>query len=81
MEGWRAEEVELSDALLGRDHSKDYRCSVPNVLERYVMGFQDAQALIRVALVNRHLIPACKRTLGDVENRVRSDVYGKHTHH
>ena len=55
LEGWRAEEEGLWDGLLRRDLPKSYRSSVPRVFERYVMGFQDAQALIRVALVDEHV--------------------------
>jgi hypothetical protein len=51
-EGWRAEEAGLRDALLHRDHANEYRDGPPNVFERYVMGFQDGQALIRAAWVD-----------------------------
>lgn len=55
MEGWRAEEEGLRDALLNSDHTNDYRYSPPDVCERYAMGFGDGQALIRLSWVNRHL--------------------------
>ena len=48
-EGWRAEEEGLRDALLNRDHTSEYRHASPALLERYVLGFQDGQALIRAA--------------------------------
>ncbi len=51
-EGWRAEEEGLRDALLHRDHTKEYRNAPPGVFERYMLGFQDGQALIRAAWVN-----------------------------
>jgi hypothetical protein len=48
-DGWHAEEEGLRDALLNRDHLNDYRHAPPEVLERYVLGLQDGQALIRAA--------------------------------
>lgn len=51
---WRAEEEGLKDALLNRDHTNEYRNAGPGVLERYVQGFQDGQALIRAAWVDMH---------------------------
>ena len=48
-EGWLAEEQGLRDALLTRDHSYHYRSQLPSVFDRYLLGFQDAQALIRMA--------------------------------
>lgn len=53
-EGWRAEEQGLRDALLTRDHSYHYRSHLPSVFDRYLLGFQDAQALIRMASMERH---------------------------
>lgn len=55
LEGWRAEEEGLRDALLNRDHTNNYQYSPPGVFVRYAMGFQDGQALIRLAWVERHL--------------------------
>jgi hypothetical protein len=55
LEGWRAEEAGLLDALLNRDHAKHYRYSPPGVFMRYAMGLEDGQALIRLAWVDRHL--------------------------
>ena len=51
-DGWRAEEQGLRDALLMRDHSNHYRSCLPEVFARYLMGFQDAQTLIRMAQLN-----------------------------
>ena len=51
-DGWQAEEAGLRDALLNRDHTSDYRHAPPDLLERYVLGFQDGQALIRAAWVD-----------------------------
>ena len=56
LEGWRAEEDGLRDALLHRDHTKLYRYSPPGVFVRYAMGFEDGQALIRLAWVERHFV-------------------------
>ncbi|HSA62880.1 MAG TPA: hypothetical protein VLE03_11645 [Nitrospiraceae bacterium] len=53
LEGWRAEEEGLRDALLNRNHTNEYRQSPPEVFERYEMGFQDGQALMRAAWVER----------------------------
>lgn len=51
MEAWRAEEEGLLDALLNRDHARHYRYSRPDVFDRYMMGFEDGKALIRLAHV------------------------------
>lgn len=47
VEGWHAEEEGLRDALLNRNHMKEYRLSPPDVYERYMMGLQDGMALMR----------------------------------
>jgi len=62
MEGWHAEEEGLKDALLNRDHTNEYRQSPPEVFERYLMGFQDGRAVIRVAWVERSWHPAANQT-------------------
>ena len=61
-EGWRAEEQGLRDALLVRDHSDHYRSHLPSVFDRYLLGFQDAHALIRMASIERHLAQASDST-------------------
>lgn len=48
---WRAEEDGLRDALFHQDHMRQYRCCPPEVFERYAMGLNDGQAIIRVARV------------------------------
>lgn len=53
VEAWRAEEEGLRDAVLRRDHVNKYRWQSSILFERYVLGFQDAKALMRVARVNR----------------------------
>jgi hypothetical protein len=50
---WRAEEEGLRDAVLRRDHVHKYRERSLFLFERYVLGFQDGKALIRVARVTR----------------------------
>lgn len=45
-EGWYAEEAGLVDALLGRDRTATTH---PSLLERYRLGLEDGQALLRFA--------------------------------
>ena len=52
-DGWQAEENGLRDALLKSDHVDDYRLSHPEILERYVMGFEDGTALLRAVRIER----------------------------
>ncbi|MBX3350259.1 MAG: hypothetical protein KF747_16160 [Nitrospira sp.] len=52
-EAWRAEEEGLRDAALHRDHTDKYRERSPIILERYLIGFQDARALMRIAKVTQ----------------------------
>lgn len=49
LDGWRAEEDGLRDALLNNDHSDHYQLSPPEIFERYVRGFQDGTLLLRAA--------------------------------
>jgi hypothetical protein len=49
--GWRAEEEGLRDAILKTDHTKQYQQSPPAVFERYALGLQDGQVLIRATSV------------------------------
>ena len=51
LEGWCAEEEGLRDALFKRDCTCQYRYSQPAVFERYAMGLEDGQALLRAAWV------------------------------
>jgi hypothetical protein len=62
LEGWRAEEEGLWDAFLKRDHTYQYRHSPPSVSERYAMGLQDGQVLIRLAWVDCISQPASNMT-------------------
>lgn len=52
-DGWRAEEAGLRDALLNRDHTDHYRLSLPEIFDRYVLGFQDGTVMLRAAQVVR----------------------------
>lgn len=52
-DAWRAEEDGLRDAVLHRDHVDKYRSYSPNVLERYLLGFQDAKTLLRTTRAAR----------------------------
>ena len=54
-EGWQAEADGLEDALLNTRYSKNqYQDYPPCVFKRYVMGFQDGQALIHAAAADQH---------------------------
>ena len=69
MDAWRAEEEGLKDAVPRRDHVHKYRERSPILFERYVLGFQDGKALMRVARLN-HI----KQTATEHNNGyVRSD--------
>ncbi len=62
LEGWRAEEEGLRDALLKRDRMYQHRDSPPCVFERYAMGLEDGRALIRLGRVNCIRHPAANGT-------------------
>jgi hypothetical protein len=55
---WHAEEDGLRDALMNSDHTNDYRLCPPEILRRYVLGFEDGTALLRAARVE-HELRAC----------------------
>jgi hypothetical protein len=63
LEGWRAEEAGLRDALLNRDRTYQYRYSPPAVFERYALGLEDGRALIRLGRVAWIWDPAANGTL------------------
>ncbi len=69
VEAWRAEEEGLRDAVLRRDHVTKYRGRSPILFERYVLGFQDGKALMRVARVNRF----CQAATEEESSYIRSD--------
>lgn len=52
---WRAEEEGLRDAILKIDHTDNYRQQPSAVLERYMMGLQDGEVLIRFQSVSRNI--------------------------
>lgn len=54
---WRAEAEGLQDALLHRDHTNQYQQGLPSVFERYALGLQDGQAVLRTAAVHQHGAP------------------------
>lgn len=49
-EGWLAEEEGLHDAALGRERVELIRLCYPSQVERYRLGFQDGQTLLRIPL-------------------------------
>ena len=51
---WRAEAEGLEDAVLHRDHTNQYQQGSPRVFERYALGLQDGQAVLRIAAVHQH---------------------------
>lgn len=53
VDGWRAEADGLRDALMGTDHTDYYRLCPPEVLRRYMLGFQDGTALLGATRVQR----------------------------
>ncbi len=57
VEGWRAEEEGLRDAVLRQDHANQYRLCSPKVFERYAMGLQDGAALMALNQSIRHRSP------------------------
>lgn len=73
LDGWRAEEDGLRDALLNRDHTDDYRLSAPEVFKRYVLGFQDGTALLCIARAERLIHAASAGTLQPATH-MRQDV-------
>ena len=54
---WCAEADGLQDALLHRDHTAEYQQGSPSVFERYALGLQDGQAVLRTAAVHQHVAP------------------------
>ena len=89
-EGWQAEVEGLCDALLNRRVHTNQLC-VTGVFKRYVMGFQDGQALLRTAAVHHVDAPPVHQAgaerepssdrMGDVNTRRRLGLMkrGKNT--
>ena len=59
---WRAEAEGLEDALLHRDHTTQYQQGSPSVFERYALGLQDGQAVLRTAAVYLQSVPPTRTT-------------------
>jgi len=72
-DGWRAEADGLRDALMNRDQTDNYRLCPPEVLRRYVLGFQDGTALLRAARAHR-LIHAATTGTPQPAPRMGGDV-------
>jgi hypothetical protein len=72
--GWRAEAEGLEDALLHRDHTNQYQQGPPSVFERYVLGLQDGQAVLRTAAVHQHVAPPVPQA--GAERKANSDRMG-----
>lgn len=53
LDKWYAEEEGLRDALLHRDRTDQFRCSLPAVFDRYAMGLEDGRSIILAACVER----------------------------
>jgi hypothetical protein len=62
-ERWRAEEEGLQDAIHKTDHTNQYRQSPPGVFERYAMGLQDGQVLMRATSVSAQFDPSHENKL------------------
>lgn len=62
VDGWHAEADGLRDALMNADHTDHYRLCPPEILRRYVLGFQDGTALLRAARVQRIIHTATSGT-------------------
>jgi hypothetical protein len=62
LDEWQAEEEGLQDALLNRNHTNQYQHCSPGVFKRYVMGFEDGQALILAAAIGQHFTLSAHRT-------------------
>ena len=71
---WRAEAEGLEDALLHRDHTTQYQQGSPSVFERYALGLQDGQAVLRTATVHQHVAPPVHQA--GVERNAGSDRMG-----
>jgi hypothetical protein len=68
LEAWRAEEEGLRDAVLRRDHVDKYRHCPTKIFERYVLGFQDAKALMRAVRATRFVKPLRKQMVSQSDS-------------
>lgn len=62
LDGWQAEEEGLQDALLNSNRASQYQHCASGVFKRYVMGFEDGQALIHAAAPGQHFTISAHRT-------------------
>jgi hypothetical protein len=62
VDGWSAEADGLRDALINSDHTDTYRQCPPEILRRYVLGFQDGTALRQAARMQRMIHAATTKT-------------------
>ena len=70
-EGWQSELEGLCDAFLNRRvHTTQYQDCLPGVFQRYVIGFQDGQALIRAGAVAQYFANS------DVSHRTHAGAHG-----
>lgn len=65
VDGWGAEADGLRDALMNSDHTDNYRQCPPEILRRYLLGFQDGTALLQAARVS-----LCTLPLPELRNRI-----------
>ena len=73
VDGWRAEEDGLRDALMNRDHIDNYRLCPPDVFRRYMLGFQDGTALLQATRLQRVIHAAVTDTLQSTP-RIGADI-------
>lgn len=52
VDGWRAEEHGLRDALLNKNYTDAYRLSTTKAFCRYVRGLREGRTILRVAQVD-----------------------------
>jgi hypothetical protein len=71
---WRAEAEGLEDALLYRDHMNQYQQGSPSVFERYALGLQDGQAVLRTVAVHQPVAPPVHQA--GAERKASSDRMG-----
>jgi hypothetical protein len=69
-EGWQAEEEGLWDALFNRVHTNKSQHCPPGVFKRYVIGFQDGEALLRAGAVDHYFATS------DVTHKTQAGAHG-----
>ena len=78
---WRAEAEGLEDALLHRDHTTQYQQGSPSVFERYALGLQDGQAVLRTAAVHQHVASPVQQQAGTERKASSSRMGDESTRH